>query len=85
MPSTSMTRELALARAITKVNGLAWCSQSVMEAVEQAMEASIGAAPSASQQTENGFEADRIERYLAAERLRRRGCTGAPSCGCCRR
>src|SRR6202044_2101174 len=28
-----------------KVNGLAWCAQSVMEAVEQAMEASIGAAP----------------------------------------
>ncbi len=32
--STSRTR---------KVNGLAWCAQSVMEAVEQAMEASIGA------------------------------------------
>src|SRR5258708_6728910 len=30
-----------------KVNGLAWCAQSVMEAVEQAMEASIGAAPAA--------------------------------------
>ena len=27
-----------------KVNGLAWCAQAVMEAVEQAMEASIGAA-----------------------------------------
>lgn len=50
---------------LRKVNGLAWCSQSVMEAVEQAMEASIGAAPSASHQTENGFEAGRIERYLA--------------------
>ncbi len=47
-----------------KVNGLAWCSQSVMEAVEQAMEASIGTASSASHQTENGFEAGRIERYL---------------------
>jgi hypothetical protein len=30
-----------------KVNGLAWCAQSVMEAVEQAMEASIGTAPAA--------------------------------------
>ena len=29
-------------RKIRKVNGLAWCAQSVMEAVEQAMEASIG-------------------------------------------
>src|SRR3989442_15476633 len=26
-----------------KVNGLAWCAQSVMEAAEQAMEAAIGA------------------------------------------
>src|SRR5277367_5282220 len=32
-------------RRTRKVNGLAWCAQSVMEAVEQAMEASIGAAP----------------------------------------
>ena len=28
-----------------KVNGLAWCAQSVMEATEQAMEALIGATP----------------------------------------
>ena len=49
-----------------KVNGLAWCAQSVMEAVEQAMEASIGTGPSASQLAENGFEIERIERYLSA-------------------
>ena len=49
-----------------KVNGLAWCAQSVMEAVEQAMEASIGAAPAA------GSEASR-------ERLRDR--TGQPVSG----
>jgi hypothetical protein len=48
-----------------KVNGLAWCAQSVMEAVEQAMEASIGAAPAAGTQAmESGFEAERISRYL---------------------
>ena len=48
-----------------KVNGLAWCAQSVMEAVEQAMEASIGAAPAAgSQAMESGFEAERVSRYL---------------------
>ena len=34
-------------RKSRKVNGLAWCAQSVMEAVEQAVEASIGAAPAA--------------------------------------
>src|SRR5215469_18523582 len=32
---------------LRKVNGLAWCAQTVMEATEQAMEASIGATSSA--------------------------------------
>src|SRR5437879_2416837 len=46
-----------------KVNGLAWCAQSVMEAVEQLMEASIGAAPAAGAEAmESGFEAERISR-----------------------
>ena len=49
-----------------KVNGLAWCAQAVMEAVEQAREAAIGAAPSSSEARESGFEADRIARYLNA-------------------
>ena len=48
-----------------KVNGLAWCAQSVMEAVEQALEASIGAAPAAgTEPMESGFETDRVTRYL---------------------
>jgi hypothetical protein len=48
-----------------KVNGLAWCAQSVMEAIEQAMEASIGTAPSADADSpESGFEAERVGRYL---------------------
>jgi hypothetical protein len=48
-----------------KVNGLAWCAQSVMEAVEQAMEASIGTASSAGTESpESGFEAERVARYL---------------------
>jgi hypothetical protein len=52
-------------RRARKVNGLAWCAQSVMEAVEQAMEASIGAAPAAGiQAMESGFEAERVSRYL---------------------
>jgi hypothetical protein len=50
---------------IRKVNGLAWCAQSVMEAVEQAMEASIGAAPShATEAAESGFETERVALYL---------------------
>jgi hypothetical protein len=48
-----------------KVNGLAWCAQSVMEAVEHAMEASIGAAPNhAAEATESGFETERVALYL---------------------
>jgi hypothetical protein len=48
-----------------KVNGLAWCAQSVLDAVEQAMEASIGAAPAGAGETvESGFEAERVSNYL---------------------
>jgi hypothetical protein len=48
-----------------KVNGLAWCAQSVMEAVEQAMEASIGASTTtASDAVESGFEVERVVQYL---------------------
>jgi hypothetical protein len=48
-----------------KVNGLAWCAQSVMEAVEQVMEASIGAAPAAGTgAVESGFETERVGGYL---------------------
>src|SRR6185437_7365652 len=50
-----------------KVNGLAWCAQSVMEAVEQAREAAIGTASAASAETaESGFETVRVGRYLEA-------------------
>jgi hypothetical protein len=51
-----------------KVNGLAWCAQAVLEAVEQSRDAAIGAAPatpeSASTARESGFEAARIALYL---------------------
>ena len=47
------------------VNGLAWCSQAVVEAIEQAREAAIGAAPTAaSEPRESGFETARIARFL---------------------
>ena len=52
---------------VRKVNGLAWCSQSVMEAVEQAREAAIGASSAAGEEgAESGFETERIGRYLEA-------------------
>jgi hypothetical protein len=46
-----------------KVNGLAWCAQSVMEAVEQSIEASVGAAANA-EPVKSGFEAERVRLYL---------------------
>jgi hypothetical protein len=58
-------KALRFSSKMRKVNGLAWCAQSVMEAVEQAMEASIGAAPTTGAgATESGFEPERVRRYL---------------------
>jgi hypothetical protein len=58
-------RALRLSGRLRKVNGLAWCAQSVMEAVEHAMEARIGTSPSAAgTSAETGFETERVERYL---------------------
>jgi hypothetical protein len=52
----------ARARRPRKVNGLAWCAQAVLEAVEQSREAAVGtAAPDA---PDSGFEAARIAAYL---------------------
>lgn len=51
---------------VRKVNGLAWCAQSVMEAVEQAREAAIGAATDAGAAVESGFETECVGRYLEA-------------------
>jgi hypothetical protein len=48
-----------------KVNGLAWCAQAVLEAVEQSREAAIGAATTQpTELRESGFETARIARYL---------------------
>jgi hypothetical protein len=52
------------ARRQRKVNGLAWCAQAVLDAVEQAREAAIGAAPDPQEARESGFETGRIARYL---------------------
>jgi hypothetical protein len=51
---------------LRKVNGLAWCAQSVMEAVEQAMEAAIGASSDTANDatSDSGFENERVATYL---------------------
>ena len=51
-------------RRTRKVNGLAWCAQAVLEAVEQAKDAAIGAQSPASEPRESGFETARIGHYL---------------------
>jgi hypothetical protein len=58
-------KSLRSPRKIRRVNGLAWCAQSVMEAMEQAMEASIGAGPAAGKDSvESGFETARVAQFM---------------------
>jgi hypothetical protein len=48
-----------------RVNGLAWCTQAVMEAAEELREASAGTAPSIIAR-ESGFEQERVAAHLEA-------------------
>lgn len=48
-----------------RVNGLAWCAQAVMEAAEQAREASVGMATPRPER-KSGFESARVARFLLA-------------------
>lgn len=60
-------KALRAAGRVRKVNGLAWCAQSVIEAVEQAREAAIGTTSAADVETaESGFETERVGRFLEA-------------------
>jgi hypothetical protein len=47
---------------VRKVNGLAWCAQAVMEAVESMQEAAVGGSPV--QEETAGFEHERIAQHL---------------------
>src|SRR5579859_3415113 len=60
-------RALSSPRRVRKVNGLAWCAQAVLEAVEQANEAAIGTSrDTPAPGSESGFESERIAAYLTA-------------------
>ncbi|HWZ52834.1 MAG TPA: hypothetical protein VNW54_15350, partial [Granulicella sp.] len=60
-------KTLSSTRRVRKVNGLAWCSQAILEAVEQANEAAIGTSRQpAAEAVESGFEAARIAAYLTS-------------------
>lgn len=60
----SDAKRLRSSTRVKKVNGLAWCAQSVMEAVEAIREAATGAGPAVGAPKESGFEAERMSRYL---------------------
>jgi hypothetical protein len=47
-----------------KINGLAWCSQAVMQAAEEMVEAATGTAPAKREPHESGFESNRVANYL---------------------
>lgn len=47
-----------------RVNGLAWCTQAVMEAAMELSEASAGSTVSAAAQPESGFEHERVAAHL---------------------
>jgi ElaB/YqjD/DUF883 family membrane-anchored ribosome-binding protein len=50
---------------LRKVNGLAWCSQAVMQSAEELVEASTGLAPAATHEPrESGFESERVAAFL---------------------
>lgn len=49
--------------SVRRVNGLAYCSQAVMEAAEEMKEAAIGAAPT-KESSSSGFEQERVAAYL---------------------
>ena len=64
---------------IRSINGLAWCTQAVMEAVEAMKEASVGAqTAAATRTTAPGFEQERIAAHLTgcAEQLQKGHLTG---------
>ncbi len=49
-----------------RINGLAWCSQAVMDAAEELREAAAGTAPVSGTNRESGFEHERVAAHLEA-------------------
>ena len=51
---------------VRRINGLAWCSQAVMEAAEDLKEAGAGSTPVTSAARDSGFEHERVAAHLDA-------------------
>ena len=49
-----------------RINGLAWCTQAVMQAAEDLMEAGAGSTPVTSAERDSGFEHERVAAHLDA-------------------
>jgi hypothetical protein len=49
-----------------RINGLAWCTQAVMQAAEELREAAAGSAPAPAAPAETGFEHERVAAHLEA-------------------
>ena len=49
-----------------RINGLAWCAQSVMQAADELREASTGTASPAAESRDSGFEQERVAAHLDA-------------------
>lgn len=62
-----------------RVNGLAWCAQAVMEAAEELKEAATGSSPAvAVQESDSGFEHERVAAHLEAAAVALDSATVAP-------
>jgi hypothetical protein len=57
-------RALRTRTRLRKVNGLAWCAQAVMQAVEEMQEAAVGAARPAEEAVPSGFEPGLVASFL---------------------
>jgi len=61
-----------------RINGLAWCAQTVMQAAEEMSEAAAGTAPSAAPARESGFEHQRVAAHLEAAAAALESAAAAP-------
>lgn len=74
------TRASQARTRMRKVNGLAWCAQAVMEAVESMQEAAVGGTPVQAEPA--GLEHERIARHLRAAAIAfTRASTSTPALG----
>jgi hypothetical protein len=73
------TRTQKAGSRLRKVNGLAWCSQAVMQATEEMVEAATGTAPVRREPQDSGFESERVATYLDRNATELMGAPGPDS------